>query len=62
MFVRVAYDPGPTFQQRLHQTDLEMLDATDETAIREAHRQVQNILGIAVWDGADWRTIEGSLP
>jgi hypothetical protein len=63
MFVRVAYDPGPTYQQRLHQTDFEMPDgATDEVAIREAHRQIQSILGVAVWDGASWRTIKGSLP
>ncbi len=67
MFIRVAYDPGPTFQQRLHQTDLEMPDGlTDEALIREAHREYglegQSILGIAVYDGDDWRTIHGTLP
>ncbi len=70
MIARIAYNPGPGYQQRLHQSDMEFPDGTtDATVIREAEIWLSslcgyywNITGIAVWNGDEWRTIQGTLP
>jgi hypothetical protein len=64
MFIRVAYDPGPDHQQRLHQTDMELSGKwSDDEALRYALQNAPGtVRGVAVWESDDWRTIDGALP
>ena len=63
MFVRIAYNPGQGYQQHLHQSDMAFPDGTPDAAIiREVEIYYWNISGIAVLDGDEWRTIQGSMP
>jgi hypothetical protein len=63
MSIIIAYDPGPSYQQRIHQNYMELPEGTtDEAAIREAERHHTDIIGIGVWENEEWRTIYGTLP
>lgn len=70
MWIRVAFDPGETYRQRVHQTDMELPDnSTDEQAIARAREWNRDVLGVMIWnhtgpnrDDGTWRTIYGTMP